>query len=78
MFKKYITLVFFVSLLFVSTNIWAQCPPTCPDGQACPPGGNGCVVVGPGVPIDSDLIILLAAGLVFGIKKLLDLKKSLS
>jgi hypothetical protein len=79
MFKKYITLVFFVALFFVSTDLWAQCPP-CPPGQQCNAAAGICVPVVGGVPIDGDggLMILLAAGIAFGIKKLLDSKKSLS
>ena len=67
MFKKYITLVILISLLFVSTEISAQCPP----GQRPNPQGK-CVPVGPGLPIDGGLAILLAAGIALGIKKLKD------
>ena len=70
MFKKYITLVIFVSLLFAPSMLSAQCPPTCPPGQSC--NGSRCVPVGPGLPIDGGLMILLAAGVAFGIKKIRD------
>ena len=77
MFKKYITTIIFVSLLFVSTDAMSQ-PGTpctvnsdCPEGQACSPGGR-CRPVGPGLPIDGGLAILLAAGIALGIKKLRD------
>ena len=67
MFKKYITVVIFISAFFVSTEISAQCPP----GQQLNPAGR-CVPVGPGLPIDGGLAILLAAGIALGIKKLRD------
>jgi len=65
MFKKYITLIIFVSLLFVSTNGVAQIPGDCdddPDSELppCPPAN----------PIDGGVAILLAAGVAYGIKKL--------
>ena len=78
MFKKYITLILFVSLLFISTDTMAQGGGTpcnndtdCPQGQRCNPGGR-CRPVGPGVPIDGGLVLLLAAGVALGIKKLRD------
>ena len=67
MFKKYITVVILISALFVSTEMLAQCPP----GQQPNPQGR-CVPVGPGLPIDGGLAILLAAGIALGIKKLRD------
>ena len=67
MFKKYITVVIFISAFFVSTEISAQCPP----GQRPNPQGR-CVPVGPGLPIDGGLAILLAAGIALGVKKLRD------
>lgn len=67
MFKKYITIMIFVALLFASNDISAQCPP----GQAPNPAGR-CRPVGPGLPIDGGLVILLAAGVAFGVKKLRD------
>lgn len=70
MFKKYITLVIFVSLFFASNTISAQCDP-CPPGQRPNPQCK-CVPVGPGVPLDGGLAILLAAGVALGIKKLRD------
>ncbi len=70
MFKKYITLVIFVSLLFAPSMLSAQCDP-CPPGQRPNPACR-CVPTGPGVPIDGGLMILLAAGVAFGIKKIRD------
>ena len=70
MFKKYITSVIFVLLLFASTNISAQCDP-CPPGQRPNPQCK-CVPTGPGLPIDGGLVLLLAAGVALGIKKLRD------
>ena len=70
MFKNYIKLVIFVSLLFASTSISAQCDP-CPPGQR-PNPQCGCVPTGPGLPIDGGLVILLAAGIALGVKKLRD------
>ena len=67
MFKKYITLVIFVSLLFAPSIISAQ---ACPPGQSW--NGTRCVPVGPGLPVDGGLAILLAAGIALGIKKLRD------
>lgn len=67
MFKKYVTVVILISALFVSTEMLAQCPP----GQQMNPQGR-CVPVGPGLPIDGGLAILLAAGIALGIKKLRD------
>ena len=67
MFKKYVTVVILISALFVSTEMLAQCPP----GQQMNPDGR-CVPVGPGLPIDGGLAILVAAGIALGIKKLRD------
>ncbi len=68
MFKKYITTVLVISLFFVSTEMFAQCPP----GQAPHPVTGQCRPVGPGVPVDGGIALLLAAGIAFGIKKIRD------
>jgi hypothetical protein len=71
MFKKYITILLFLSFLMISSDIFGQRP--CPPGQRPNPGGDPpCIVVGPPTPIDNGLILLFAAGLVLGIKKLRD------
>ena len=64
MLKKYITLILFVSFFCVTSEATAQ--PPCPDGTPQPCG----TPKPPGVPIDGGLAILLAAGAVYGIKKL--------
>ncbi len=80
MFKKYITLVIFGALLFLPISVMAQVPDACgcTGPFVCNATMDGCILVGPGVPVDGGLVILLAAGVAFGIKKLLDSKKSLS
>ena len=70
MLKKYITLILFVSLFLVPNEITAQCDP-CPPGQRPNPVCK-CVPTGPGVPVDGGIVLLLAAGVVFGVKKLRD------
>ena len=68
MFKKYISLLLFVSFFLISSEAMAQGNPTpCPDGSAPPCGGPPNP---PGTPIDGGIAILLAAGAAYGIKKL--------
>jgi len=54
MFKKFITLIIFILLFFVSSEV---------NAQPAPPGI-------PETPIDGGIVILLAAGAAYGIKKL--------
>lgn len=72
MFKKYITLVLFVSIFLISSDALTQGNPTpCPDGSAPPCGGPP---PPPGVPIDGGIGLLLALGAGYGIKKLKEKK----
>jgi len=68
MLKKYITLIMFIALFLVSSNVMTQGNPTpCPDGSA-PPCGNP--PPPPGLPIDGGLGLLLVLGVGYGIKKI--------
>ena len=69
MLKKYFKFLVLISIFLASSTIFAQRP--CPPGQRPNPGGNPpCIPVGPPTPIDGGLVILLAAGAAYGIKKL--------
>jgi hypothetical protein len=68
MFKKYISLILFVSFFLISSEAMAQGgTPPCPDGSPQPCSGPPNP---PGTPIDGGIAILLAAGAAYGIKKL--------
>ena len=59
MLKKYLLLIIFILLVFVSSDILAQGPP----GGHVPP---------PNTPIDGGLGILLAFGVGYAVKKIRD------
>lgn len=68
MLKKYVTLILFVLLLFVSNNSEAHvCPPNRTHGP-----GNSCPPRPPGLPIDGGVGILLAIGIGYAVTKLKD------
>lgn len=70
MFKKYVTLVVFLTLFANVNQVVAQCNLPCPPGTR--PNGNctRCVPVPPGLPIDGGVAWLLVIGAAYGIKKL--------
>ena len=70
MFKKYVTLILSVAMLFIALDGDAQPgnPTPCPDGSA--PPCNGGPPPPPGRPIDGGLGLLLALGAAYGMKKI--------
>lgn len=73
MFKKYITLILTIGILFFVVEVNAQCPGGGPPPCGSGPGGGGPPgnpPPPPGKPIDGGLAILVALGAAYGIKKL--------
>ena len=71
-FRWIVKMQFFIVLLFSPGLIFAQIDPMCEPCQylaGCHPDGTPC-------PIDSHIYVLLAIGVVYGIKKVRDQRKT--
>ena len=70
---KYLKAGIFISLLFVSTVMFAQ-PPFTPPGQGGNPPGNPCPgppgTPCPQIPLTGGIGFLIAAGMIIGIRKI--------